>query len=76
MSICITGTFTLPISCLRNPPPQLRVRDIKEWYIDYLVNLLEKDDHEELTAPLLVIASVGPAEFRSSLISTYSYEVN
>lgn len=60
---------------MRNPPPHLRVRDIKEWYVKYLVNLIEKEDHEELTAPLLVIASVGPAEFRPSLVSTYTYEV-
>lgn len=60
---------------MRNPPIHLRVCDIKEWYVKYLVNLIEKEDHEELTAPLLVIASVGPAEFRPSLVSTYTYEV-
>ena len=35
----------------------MRVRDIKEWYVDYLVGLLleEDSDHEDIAAPLLVI---------------------
>lgn len=58
--LALAGTvFSLPVDSLRDPPPHLRVRDVKEWYVDYLVGmLLEEDgDHEDLTAPLLVIAS-------------------
>ena len=42
----------------------MRVPDIKEWYVDYLVGLLleEDSDHEDIAAPLLVIASIKKAQ--------------
>lgn len=57
--LALAGVFSLPVDSLRDPPPHLRVRDVKEWYVDYLVGmLLEEDgDHEDLTAPFLIIAS-------------------
>lgn len=53
------GVHSLPVHKLQLPPQHLQVREVKEWYVDYLVGMLseEKDDHEDLTAPLLVIAS-------------------
>lgn len=57
-----TGIFTLPVSCLKEPPPTLKVRDIKEWYVDYLVEMMSNDDQGELTSPLLVVASVGKSD--------------
>ena len=43
----------------------------------YLVTLLsnEESDHEELTAPLLVIASVDASEFQHRNVEQYTYEV-
>ena len=35
----------------------------------------EESDHEELTSPLLVIASVSKFEFRDKNISKYTYQV-
>ena len=35
----------------------------------------EESDHEELTSPLLVIASVSKSEFRDKNISKYTYQV-
>jgi hypothetical protein len=68
----------IPISLLREPPQYLRVREVKGWYVDYLVQMLldEKDDHEDLTAPLLVIASVSKEEFKLKNLHSYSYEVS
>lgn len=53
------------------------VRDTKEWYVDYLADMLSKseEDHEDLTAPLLVIASVTKEEFRSTNKDKYTYQV-
>ncbi len=69
--------FTLPIDALRDPPPYLRVREVKEWYVDYLAEMLldEKGDHEDLTAPLLVIASATKSDFRPKSANSYTYEV-
>ena len=55
----------------------LRVREVKEWYIDYLVKVLleEEDDHEDLTSPLLVIASAVKGEFRVQNVADYTFEV-
>ena len=52
-----TGTFTVPVDALWDPPDYLR---IKEWYVDHLVDMLgrEVDDDEDLTAPVVVVASV------------------
>ena len=46
------GSFTLPISCLKDPPATLKVRDMKEWYIEYLAEMLANDDQEDLASPL------------------------
>ena len=32
------------VSALREPPPSLKVRDVKQWYVDYLADLLSEDD--------------------------------
>ena len=46
--------------------------------MDYLQEMLleEKGDHEDLTAPLLVIASVDKEEFKQKQMNNYSYEVH
>ena len=46
--------------------------------MEYLATLLrDKDsDHEELTAPLLVIASVNASELQNRHVEKYTYEVN
>lgn len=69
------GTFTVPISNLRDPPSSLKVRDVKGWYVDYLVGLLSTNDQEDLTLPLLVLASVGKTDFRPERLATYTYQV-
>lgn len=45
--------------------------------MEYLRDVLlkEEGDHEDLASPLLVIASVAPADFKQSKLSTYTYEV-
>lgn len=52
---------------LREPPDYLRVREVKEWFVDYLVDMLRdaESDHEDLTAPLLVIVSCSKGEFKA-----------
>ncbi len=73
----ITGVFSLPVNTLQDPPGFLRVREVKDWYVDYLANMLHEDkgDHEDLTAPLLVIASVNKDGFQERNIGKYTYEV-
>lgn len=53
------------------------MREVKDWYVDYLANMLHEDKggHEDLTAPLLVIASVSKDEFQERNIGKYTYEV-
>ena len=50
-------------------------QDVKEWYVNFSAESLkdEESDHEELTSPLLVIASVSKFEFRDENISKYTY---
>ena len=50
---------------------------MKEWYVNFSAESLkdEESDHEELTSPLLVIASVSKFEFRDEKISKYTYQV-
>ena len=62
---------------MKNPSPEFQVRDVKEWYVEFLATLLEEEnnDHEELTAPLVVIASIKAADFQQRHIDKYSYEV-
>ena len=71
------GTYNIQISQLREPPEYLQVREVKEWYIEYLEEMLLDDtgDHEDLTSPLLVLASVSKEEFREKCMDKYSYQV-
>ena len=73
----MTGVYDLPIDLLREPPDYLRVREVKEWFVEYLVDMLkeEESDHEDLTAPLLVIASCSKGEFKPRHLEKYTYEV-
>lgn len=50
---------------------------MKSWYVEYLVEMLScsEGDHEDLTAPLLVTASVKKEEFKTSFKDRYSYQV-
>ena len=69
--------YDIPVQQLREPPQYLRVREVKAWYVDYLVGMLsgDIDDHEDLTAPLLVLVSVVKADFKFNNLQNYSYEV-
>ena len=74
------GTFSLNITNLREPPEYLKVREVKEWYVELLMKMLEGseegyEDYEELTAPLLVICSVEKQEFKIKSLNTYTYQV-
>lgn len=71
------GTYQIPVELLQDPPTFLKIRDVKEWYVDYLVEMLRttEDDHEDLTAPLLVVASVKKEDFRMSNKDKYTYQV-
>ena len=69
------GIFTLPIENLRDPPAYLRIREFKEWYVDYLATLLLNEDAEDLTAPFVVVASVSAAEFKRKKLNRYTVEV-
>ena len=62
---------------LTEPPDYLRVREIKQWYVDFLVKMLlnEEEDREDITAPLLVIVSVSKEEFKQKNLNQYTYEV-
>ena len=70
------GAFTLPFASLNEPSPTLQVRDVKDWYVEYLADMLAEDDQEELASPLLVIASVTKLEFRPERLGAYFYEVS
>ena len=80
MSFCMNlGTYSLNITSLRDPPDLLRVREVKEWHVELLMKLMEGKegycDHEELTAPLLVLCSVSKQEFRLKSLNNYTYQV-
>ncbi len=53
------------------------MREVKEWYVNLLMKMLQEDsqDHEELTAPLLVICSVTKEAFKQKASHTYTYQV-
>lgn len=53
------------------------MREVKEWYVEYLAGMLleENSDHEDLIAPLLVIASVNQRDFQLKNVNTYTYKV-
>lgn len=73
----ITGTYNITLEQLRNPSPLLRVRDVKEWYVEYLAEEFRKEnnDHEEMTAPLVVIANVTKEDWRTRDLNSYTFEV-
>lgn len=73
----LLGTYQVPIELLHEPPLVLQIREVKEWYVDYLVEMLKtsESDHEDLTAPLLVTVSVKKEEFRISNKDKYTYQV-
>ena len=52
------------VHLLKDPPPYLKVREVKQWYVDYLtkMSVKEDDDHEDLTVPL-AIASTSECDF-------------
>ena len=55
----------------------MKVREVKDWYVDYLSEMMtdEKNDHEDLTSPLLVLASVSKEDFHNKSLDKYSYQV-
>ena len=74
------GTFSLNITNLREPPEYLKAREVKEWYVELLMKMLEGsmegyEVYEELTAPRLVICSVDKQEFKMKSLNTYTYQV-
>ena len=71
------GTYQIPIHLLQEPPPVLMIREMKPWYVEYLVEMMgsSEGDHEDLTSPLLVTASVKKEDFRISQKDKYSYQV-
>ncbi len=73
----LAGTLTVNVDCLVDPPEYLRVRDVKGWYVDYLKGMLseEKEDHEDLTSPLLVICSVSKDSYQQRASLGYTYQV-
>ena len=75
--LSIIGEFNIDMEKLSDPPDYLRIRDVKELYMNFIAEGLkdEENDHEELTSPLLVIASVNKSEFRDKNISKYTYQV-
>ena len=70
--------FTLPVDALLESSPYLTVRDVKEWYVQYLMqrqlDLDEEGDHEDLMAPL-IIASVTSEHFKQKNLHKYTYKV-
>ena len=54
-----------------------KIRDVKDWYVEYLADQMVKDneDFEELTAPLVVIASIKKNDFKAHNINQYKYQV-
>ena len=62
---------------LQEAPEYIRIRDVKEWCVDFLVEELQRDagDHEELTPPFVAIASCARDDFRVRNISSYTFEV-
>ena len=70
----LIGVFSVPVAALVDPPEFLRVREVRDWYVDYLAGMLlqDKGDHEDLTAPLLVIASVTKDNFQERNIPKYT----
>ncbi len=60
--------YDLSFDLLKEPSDYYQViREVKEWFVQYLVNMLkeEETDHEDMTDPLLVIASCSVNEFKA-----------
>ncbi len=53
----IAGVYDLSFDLLKEPSDYYQVREVKEWFVQYLVNMSkeEETDHKDLTDPLLVI---------------------
>ena len=51
---------------LQDPPYHLHVLEVKKWYVELLMKMLEEEaeDHEELTADLLVVCSATKDVFK------------
>ena len=77
MSTFLSGVFDIPVTKLEEPPPSLRVGEIKDWYVKVLEDMFSSahGDHEDLTAPLLAIVSVSSKSFSQSKIPHFSYTV-
>ena len=75
LSTTYTGVFDVPVAKLVEPPPSLRVREVEEWYVKMLEDMIasEHGDHEDLTAPLLAIVSLPSKNFLAFVhgMSTY-----
>ena len=73
----ILGTFDVSMDNLQDPPDHLRVREVKEWYVELLMKMLKEEaqDHEDLTAPLLVVCSATKDDFKQRASHTYTYQV-
>ncbi len=69
--------YDLSFDLLKEPSDYYQVREVKEWFVQYLVNMLkeEETDHEDLTDPLLVIASCSVNDFKAVNRHNYTYEV-
>ena len=76
-AIFTLGTYQINVNQLQEPPEYLRVREVKDWYVDLLGEMLaeEAGDHEDLTAPLLVVASVTKEDFKVQNVNKYTYQV-
>ena len=70
-------TFSDCMDSLQDLPNHLCVREVKKWYIKLLMKMLkeEAEDHEELTAPLLVVCSATKDGFKQRASHTYTYQV-
>ena len=73
----VTGVYDLSFDLLSEPSDYYQVREVKEWFVQYLVTMLQdkETDHEDLTDPLLVIASCAANEFKAANQHNYTYEV-
>ncbi len=71
--------YDLSFDLLKEPSDYYQVREgeVKEWFVQYLVSMLkeEETDHEELTDPLLVIASCSVNEFKAVNRHNNTYDV-
>lgn len=67
----------MPITKMSKPPENLQIRDIKEWYVDYLVHQMKNGDceGESLTSPMVVVSSCTKTTFDSSKLGDYSFQV-